>query len=161
MKAIRTGGLPSTTRDRVSRPMWTIRHILVPTDLGEPAERALECALDLAVQHHASVTLLNASGESLRDYYPTGFEADRAALEKLLTTKAPAGVQVAVAQRDGPAAEAIVRAAKEMQADLIVMGTHGRKGLGRAVLGSVTDAVVRLAPVPVLTVRGGTTPRND
>ncbi len=137
--------------------MWTIRHILVPTDLSGPAERALECALDLAAQHHATVTLLNASDASLRDYYPAGFESDRAAMEKLLAAKRPAGVQVDITQRDGPPSEAILRFVDEMRVDLVVMGTHGRKGLGRAVLGSVTDAVVRSASVPVLTVHGGTT----
>jgi len=53
----------------------------------------------------------------------------------------------------GPPAETIVRIARERQADLIVMGTHGRTGLQHVLLGSVTEQVVRLAPCPVLTVR--------
>jgi nucleotide-binding universal stress UspA family protein len=48
-----------------------------------------------------------------------------------------------------------VQAAKEHKADLIVMGTHGRRGLSRAFLGSVAEKVVRLSPVPVLTVSSG------
>lgn len=123
--------------------MWTIRHILVPTDLSEPAERALERALDLAAQHHASITLLNASDESLRDYYPSQFESDRAAMERLLAAENPPEIQVNITQRDGSPSEAILRVADEVRADLIVMGTHGRKGIRRAVLGSVTEAVVR------------------
>lgn len=50
--------------------------------------------------------------------------------------------------------EEIVRAAAEESADLIVMGTHGRRGLNRLLLGSVADRVIRLAACPVLTVRG-------
>lgn len=53
----------------------------------------------------------------------------------------------------GHPAETIVRVAQERSADLIVMGTHGRTGLQRALLGSVAEKVVRLAPCPVLTVR--------
>jgi nucleotide-binding universal stress UspA family protein len=53
----------------------------------------------------------------------------------------------------GPTAETIVRVAREREADLIVMGTHGRTGLQHVLLGSVAEKVVRLAPCPVLTVR--------
>jgi len=59
------------------------------------------------------------------------------------------GAELAV----GPPAETIVRIAREQAADLIVMGTHGRTGLQHAILGSVAEKVVRLAPCPVLTVR--------
>ena len=59
------------------------------------------------------------------------------------------GAEVAV----GSPAETIVRVARELAADLIVMGTHGRTGLRHALLGSVAEKVVRLAPCPVLTVR--------
>lgn len=135
--------------------MWTIRQILVPTDMSATAERALECAVDLAAHRGASVTVLNSSDASLRDYYPAGFDADRAAMEKVVTAHTRQGVAIKIIQRDGPAAEAIRRVAKEIGADLIVMGTHGRSGLGRAVLGSVTEEVVRTAEVPVLTVRAG------
>jgi nucleotide-binding universal stress UspA family protein len=133
--------------------MWTIRHILVPTDLSDAAGVAIDRAFDLAKKHDAAVTVLNASEASLRGYYPEEFEADRRTIEKLVNAKAPAGIQVKVTQRDGPAAEAILQAADDLGADLIVMGTHGRSGLGRAVLGSVTETVVRSATVPVLTVR--------
>ncbi|MET0850092.1 MAG: universal stress protein [Candidatus Rokuibacteriota bacterium] len=59
------------------------------------------------------------------------------------------GAELAV----GPPAETIVRIAQEQGADLIVMGTHGRTGLQHALIGSVAEKVVRLAPCPVLTVR--------
>lgn len=137
--------------------MWTIRQILVPTDYSAAAERALTCAVELAVRHDASVTLLNASDAPVRDYYPGGFAADREAMERLVAAHRQEGVTINIIQRDGPAAEAILRAANDLEADLIVMGTHGRSGLGRAVLGSVTDRVVRSTEIPVLTVRARTT----
>lgn len=56
---------------------------------------------------------------------------------------------------DGVPDEEIVRLARQLKADLIVMGTHGRTGLAHMLLGSVAERVVRLAPVPVLTVRRG------
>jgi nucleotide-binding universal stress UspA family protein len=55
--------------------------------------------------------------------------------------------------RDGPAAPAILSAASELPAQLLVVGTHGRTGLSRIALGSVAEAVVRAAPCSVLTVR--------
>jgi nucleotide-binding universal stress UspA family protein len=55
----------------------------------------------------------------------------------------------------GPAAYTIVRDARRQRADLIVLGTHGRRGLRRLVLGSDAEAVVRTSPVPVLLVRAG------
>lgn len=56
---------------------------------------------------------------------------------------------------DGVPDEEIVRLARQLKADLIVMGTHGRTGLAHMLLGSVAERVIRLAPVPVLTVRRG------
>jgi universal stress protein family protein len=70
----------------VPRPealMWTIRHILVPTDLSDAAALAIDRAFDLAKKHDAAVTVLNASDAGLRGYYPEGFEADRRTIEKL------------------------------------------------------------------------------
>jgi nucleotide-binding universal stress UspA family protein len=63
------------------------------------------------------------------------------------------GIDVDTEQPEGRAAEAIVASARKHQADLIAMTTHGRSGLGRALLGSVADEVVRTAPCPVLLVR--------
>ena len=61
----------------------------------------------------------------------------------------------------GDARDVICQTAKEVHADLIVMGTHGRRGVTRALLGSVTENVVRQAPCPVLTVRPHTTHIHD
>jgi universal stress protein A len=71
-------------------------------------------------------------------------------LQAALTHAAVAGERVVV---DGPAAQAILQAATDRHADLVVMGTIGRTGLKRALLGSVAEAVVRHAPCSVLVVR--------
>jgi nucleotide-binding universal stress UspA family protein len=63
------------------------------------------------------------------------------------------GVEVSGLLRSGPPTQEICSVATEVGADLILMGTHGRGALGRALLGSTANAVVRSAPVPVLTVR--------
>ncbi|HLJ67117.1 MAG TPA: universal stress protein [Chloroflexota bacterium] len=63
------------------------------------------------------------------------------------------GIQVTCEEPESQAAEAVVEAARRHHADLIAMTTHGRSGLGRAVIGSVADAVIRTAPCPVLLVR--------
>ena len=55
--------------------------------------------------------------------------------------------------RTGDARDVIIRACEEINADLIVMGTHGRRGVSRALLGSVAESIVRTAPCPVLTIR--------
>jgi nucleotide-binding universal stress UspA family protein len=65
------------------------------------------------------------------------------------------GVRVRSLVRSGVAHAEIVAAASEEQADMLVLGTHGRSGLDRLLLGSVTERVIRLAPCPVLSVRKG------
>jgi nucleotide-binding universal stress UspA family protein len=65
-----------------------------------------------------------------------------------------AGVKASVLLREGDAADQIVRACRSTKSDLIVMGTHGRRGLQKFFLGSVAERVVATAPCPVVTVRG-------
>ncbi len=78
-------------------------------------------------------------------------EVARTQLQDLMRRECQAPWEVEVTS--GPPADAIVRVAVERQADLIVMGTHGRTGLQHVLLGSVAEKVVRMAPCPVLTVR--------
>ena len=161
-------------------------HVLVPTDLSDPANHALRYALEEATMHHARVTLLHVlpSHSDTDVYYVTGSpDADAQGnfdpvAGRLRAQRAPEptvvrsdpneeartrlqdlmrgvfhgtwDVEVAV----GHPADTIVRVAQERGADLIVMGTHGRTGLQHVLLGSVAEKVVRLAPCPVLTVRG-------
>jgi nucleotide-binding universal stress UspA family protein len=75
-------------------------------------------------------------------------------LDKLVARAKAAGVRVRGLLLEGTTADAIVRTARSRRADVIVIGTHGRTGLGRLLMGSVAQRVVGTAPCPVLTVRG-------
>lgn len=139
-------------------------HLLVAVDFNVTSEHALERALDLAQQLGASVTLLHVySLPILRvadsDIVPSGAEAARLTaeaekqLDDLLAKHARPGVSMTRHLRTGrPPAEEINATAAELGADLIVVGTHGRGILGRALLGSVALDVLRTATVPVLSV---------
>lgn len=142
--------------------MLTIRTILHPTDYSESSRPALELACALArdfgaklVVCHVSPPPIITAGEGVGVIvdFPTG-EAEQmtARLKQVL----PDDPQIRVAHellRGDPASE-IVRLADEAKADLIVMGTHGRRGITRFLMGSVAEGVMRHAPCPVLTVRG-------
>lgn len=139
--------------------------ILVPTDFSAQSERAWAAARGLARALGAELALVHVfaenplfseglvSGERVREVYRTGREW----ADKTLTSWAEAaradGLTVSTAIRTGIPYREVVAAAKESRADLIVIGTHGRGGLDRALLGSVADRVIRLAPCPVLAVR--------
>lgn len=138
------------------------RRILCPVDFSESSILALRTAVDLAVQNQASLLLLNVAprplGESdvvpvALDPYPFHEDRARAELERIgreiVDGKAPYDTKVDV----GDPATGILTAIPELESDLVVMGTHGRKGLGHLILGSVAERVVRESPVPVLTVR--------
>jgi len=144
------------------------KHILVPTDLSEGAEEALDYACELAAQFGATIHLLNvisipalgvpelgvAMASSVIDSLIQDNKTALDALAQRKCAKATIGQQLL---RTGDARDVIINAAKELGVDLIVMGTHGRRGVSRALLGSVTETVVRSAPCPVLTVRAHVT----
>ncbi|WP_276259361.1 universal stress protein [Haloglomus litoreum] len=132
--------------------------ILVPTDGSEAATAALDHAADLADEHDAEVHLLYvtespaiaptpAAGGVLEALERHGEEIVDEAAERLRNRR----VHTAVAR--GSPHRAILDYAASNDVDLVVMGTHGRTGLSHALLGSVAERVVRLSPVPVLTVR--------
>jgi nucleotide-binding universal stress UspA family protein len=81
-------------------------------------------------------------------------EASRSGLDLVVGKRKGGKIQVDGVLREGVAWEEINRLADELDADLIVIGTHGRKGLARALLGSVAENVVRTATRPVLTIHG-------
>jgi nucleotide-binding universal stress UspA family protein len=130
--------------------------ILVPTDFGDASEAALTYGREIADRFDAALHLMHiAENPFLR-----AVVSDRRSLEeapvrwlqdRLTETDRRRGAVAIVEQSDEPASE-ILRYAKSADIDLIVMGTHGRTGLARVVLGSVAEAVVRSAPCPVLTV---------
>ena len=134
--------------------------ILHPTDFSECAEQAEAQATWLARSLGAELILLHVSAQA--PLYAEGtmrmkevrkvFDAERQWAEETLkgrADRAGARSKVTVGEPSGE----IVRVAAEEGADLIVMGTHGRGGLPRLLLGSVADRVIRTAPCPVLTVR--------
>jgi nucleotide-binding universal stress UspA family protein len=150
------------------------KNILVPTDLSEGAEQALDYACELARKFDAKVHLLNVIGIPALGVPELGVALtstvidsivrdNQAALEHLVATKRNHAQFGDILLRTGDARDVINHTATEIDADLIVMGTHGRRGVSRALLGSVTESVVRTAPCPVLTVRAHTTvhPRRD
>jgi nucleotide-binding universal stress UspA family protein len=139
-----------------------IRHILVPHDFSDTAEHALSYAIVFAQKFGARITLLHAyevPAYGYPDAFVASFElmseverAAQASLEVVKARAAAAKADVAVSLRCGNPWAEITAAAEETKADLIVMGTHGRRGFARALLGSVAEKVVRTAPCPVLTV---------
>ncbi len=148
--------------------MTTIRTILVPTDFSTHADRALGYAADLAktiggvkleVVHVYQAPLVELTPyhlalpmsvlEGVRD-------AAREQLEERREKLASAGVEADARLSEGIAAEAIVAAATDLNADLVVMGTRGHTGLKHVLLGSVAERTVRHAACPVLTLHADT-----
>jgi nucleotide-binding universal stress UspA family protein len=139
--------------------MMTIKHILVPTDFSDASERALAMAVELARTFQARLTLLHAwaipntvYGEGLAWPVEDLEKASRRTLDDVhaRVSKLVHGTEATL--QVGTEWQRILDVAKERKVDLIVMGTHGRRGLQRLVLGSVAEKIVRLSPVPVLTV---------
>ena len=145
--------------------MHTFHKILLPVDGSTTSNRALDMALKLASGGSVQLHLLHAVDELA---YLSGYEyaADLFAMardygQKILDEAAhkakAAGVNVDIKLIDLPAqrlGETVATEAREWGADLIVVGTHGRKGIGRVFLGSGAEQIIRLAPVPILVVRG-------
>jgi nucleotide-binding universal stress UspA family protein len=134
--------------------------ILVPTDFSAPSEAALTYARELAHQFDAALHLIHiAENPFLRAVVSDRRALDDAALrwleDRLTDAERQHGAVAILQQSDEPANE-ILRYAKSADINLIVIGTHGRTGLARVVLGSVAEAVVRAAPCPVLTVHSAT-----
>lgn len=148
--------------------MLPVHRILVPVDFSEPSDRALDCALELAQKLDARVTLVHAY-EIPAYSFPDGSlvaSADFAAriadgaqqtLDAAVAARRGAGVPVDGVLRNGVPWEEIDAVVKELDVGLVVIGTHGRRGLARALLGSVAEHVIRTCEVPVLTVHAGST----
>jgi nucleotide-binding universal stress UspA family protein len=121
---------------------------------------ALDVALKLAHQNDAALYLLNvapipAGAAGFQpvpmDPYPSLEKDKREQLIKLARERIPGTVRYETLVISGDPAERVLDAARDLDADLIVMGTHGRRGLSHLVLGSVAERVVRESPIPVLT----------
>jgi nucleotide-binding universal stress UspA family protein len=137
--------------------MLSIRTILHPTDFSERSEHAFHLACSLARDHGARVVLLHVVSIPVAAYegvvLPPPIEEATEDAKRRLSQMEPAGIPVEHRVAEGDAAEMILRVAEEVHADLIVMGTHGRTGLSRLLMGSVAEQVVRRAPCPVLTTK--------
>jgi nucleotide-binding universal stress UspA family protein len=138
------------------------RKILVPTDFSEHSSLALDYAIELAERLDAEVHVLHvyeipflsvpdAPWVITSDVVQSIEAASRTALERLIKKHGHAKVKPIL--RSGDARSQIEVAAAEVAADLIVMGTHGRRGIAHALLGSVAEYVMRSSTIPVLTVR--------
>lgn len=139
------------------------RTILVPVDFFEPSQQAFQVACALARDHGSRVVVLHVAtpppfvrtSELHRALeVPDGYaqELDR----RLQQEYSDSHLTIGRVLRDGPLVQQILDAVRDTGADLIVMGTHGRTGLERVLLGSVAEAVLRQASCPVLTIKGGT-----
>lgn len=139
----------------------TLRKILHPTDGSPSAMRALEVAARFATNRRAELLILHAELPLGADppEARTGLDEYVATARRLLrslSVNEPSPVDV-IQARAFSAHDAIVEVAAERHADLIVMGTHGHRGLSRLLLGSNAERVLRQAPCHVLTVRADTT----
>lgn len=144
------------------------QRIMVPVDGSDTANKALVAALQLARDAGGRVRLVHVLEEMayLSGYEPYGgYSADllqvmregaAKVLDDALAIAQAAGVEadsVLFDQLGQRLAEVVAEAAREWKADLVVVGTHGRRGVGRMLLGSGAEQILRLAPVPVLVVR--------
>lgn len=133
---------------------------LVAIDFEEASQRAIELAKEMASPLGAELALVHVYQVPIYTYpsfdpaiLPTLHEdVERAARHAIDELAAEVGVKQAILTVGDPATEIVATAAR-IQADLIFMGTHGRRGIAHALLGSVAERVIRRSTVPVLTVR--------
>jgi nucleotide-binding universal stress UspA family protein len=145
------------------------KHILIPTDGSPVSDKAVKAGLALAKEHGARVTGYSAVEPVPTHIYGEGYIADkqmiadferrnREAAKKHVASIArqakKAGVAFeSVVQTVRAPYEGIVEAARKRKCDLILMSSHGRRGVSRLMLGSVADKVIQLSKVPVLVYR--------
>lgn len=133
--------------------------VVIATDGSESVERAIDVALDLADRFGAAVHALYVVDEDDVEAAPEEVREDlRAALEArsegiLAAVTGRADREVVTAVREGRPAAEIDAYAREHDADVVALGTRGRHGENRLLVGSVAEGVVRTCPIPVLTVR--------
>lgn len=141
--------------------MTPFKHIIVPTDFGPASARALELATGLAGAFEGKITLLHVWEVPIYPYMDFMLNSEvitrveDAAVKHLADAIATLRKVVPTAEsklKTGPAWQSILEAIRELKPDLVVMGTHGRRGISHVTLGSVAERVVRLSDVPVLTV---------
>jgi nucleotide-binding universal stress UspA family protein len=145
--------------------MKQIKRIVVGTDFSETAERAVEAAVNLAAQVGAAVSMVHAYELPMYSF-PDSVMVSSPDAAKRITTDALERLEAAIARRRGQGVtiQSVLRmgapwdelngVASEENADVIVVGTHGRRGFSRVMLGSVAERLVRTAVRPLLVIRG-------
>ena len=145
--------------------MFHPRKILVPTDFSEDSNLAFRTALSIAVKFHARIFLLHVIGEqSLADYCLDQSIVDRVLnesivfsnekLQEVIDRNQQSGdIKVIPDVRKGQPHEEILKEASERKIDLIVIASHGKTGLQKYFIGSVTEKVMKEAKCPVLLIR--------
>ena len=147
------------------------KRILVPVDGSSTSKAGLREAIALAKgqgaslllvhvadQHYIALMGMDSSAAGMSEVMESVKRAGRGILKSAQGVADKAGVKASAVLLEtltGPAADLIVRQAKKSGADLIVLGTHGRRGVRRLLMGSDAEQVVRNAPVPVMLVRSG------
>jgi nucleotide-binding universal stress UspA family protein len=138
------------------------RIILCPTDFSENSTFALRIARDLAHQNQATLIAIHiaeslgaeglAYGEATSQLQPEGHIAE---LRQRLMATVPAepGLEPRYLLREGDPAAVIEQVVREHHCDLVVLGTHGRTGLDRLLMGSIAENIIRRCPCPVLVVK--------
>jgi nucleotide-binding universal stress UspA family protein len=139
--------------------MGTFHRILCPIDFSDASRRALLHALDIARRHGSGITALHVqSAFALAAEVETGLyvnvlpSAQDALVDFVAKTVNDTHDDVSMVSTTGDVVETIIGEAEREESDLIVMGTHGRSGVTRVLLGSVTERVLREAPCPVMTI---------
>ena len=147
--------------------MTRIRRILCASDFSKTSGKALISAIDLAKANRARLTIVHAHVPIVPlvpEQYLEASTWDRVdtetrrwaerQVEKLVEKARKLGVRASAMMATGDPAQQIVRMARSKRADLIMVGTHGRRGFSKFFLGSVAERVIATAPCPVMTVRG-------
>jgi nucleotide-binding universal stress UspA family protein len=160
----RSGGQAGPEEDEKEGSMPNFTHILCAVDLSQHSPLVAEYAVTVAKAFNADITVVYAA-PALTQY--VGFHVPPSSIENFvgeIVSGAEQTMQDFVAENfngvktagkvvNGYAAEEILRLAEEIKADLIVMGTHGRKGIDRILFGSVAEKVVKGSSIPVMTIR--------
>ncbi|MEW5974236.1 MAG: universal stress protein [Acidobacteriota bacterium] len=145
--------------------MIEIKNILLPTDFSEPANYSLKYGMSLASKFKATLHVIHvaeharagSAGEAVDYLVPDHIAAleskDRLRLEELVQRICAEGVDARAIFVAGRAYQDIVKCARDLDVDLIVLATHGRTGFSHLVFGSTAEKVIRLASCPVITVK--------
>jgi nucleotide-binding universal stress UspA family protein len=147
--------------------MLPLKRILVPTDFSEPAKEAFKAAVELAQHFSAQLLMVHVVPPVPVPYQPlvsptpafdiTSYlqelvKASKDTLQNYVTENVPEGIPATISVTAGDPAYEILRLAKELESDIIVIATHGHGGWRHFLFGSVAEKVVRQAPCPTLVV---------